>query len=156
MKKLFSFLLLNFVVYVLQAQIQDPVKFKTELKSLSDTASGMLNGKAKIELETYVQMAYFDRILIRANRRMLTMSSGQYELKREEETGSRKEKAGLELCVIDHYNGTKRSVKTLSGLSRHHCHLRLDCRMRYSLMRVESVWIPCLWTRDLGHSMRMP
>ena len=85
------------------------------MKSLSDTASGMLNGKAKIELETYVQMAYFDRILIRANRRMLTMSSGQYELKREEETGSRKEKAGLELCVIDHYNGTKRSVKTLSG-----------------------------------------
>ena len=83
MKKLFSFLLLNFVVYVLQAQIQDPVKFKTELKSLSDTASGMLNGKAKIELETYVQMAYFDRILIRANRRMLTMSSGQYELIRE-------------------------------------------------------------------------
>ena len=34
MKKLFSFLLLNFVVYVLQAQIQDPVKFKTELKSI--------------------------------------------------------------------------------------------------------------------------
>ena len=85
------------------------------MKSLSDTASGMLNGKAKIELETYVQMAYFDRILVRANRRMLTMSSGQYELKREEETGSRKEKAGLELCVVDHYNGTQRSVKTLSG-----------------------------------------
>ena len=37
MKKLFSFLLLSFVAYVLQAQIQDPVKFKTELKSLSDT-----------------------------------------------------------------------------------------------------------------------
>ena len=36
MKKLFSFLLLSFVAYVLQAQIQDPVKFKTELKSLSD------------------------------------------------------------------------------------------------------------------------
>ena len=56
------------------------------MKSLSDTASGMLNGKAKIELETYVQMAYFDRILIRANRRMLTMSSGQYELKRQEQS----------------------------------------------------------------------
>lgn len=68
------------------------------MKSLSDTASGMLNGKAKIELETYVQMAYFDRILIRANRRMLTMSSGQYELKREEETGSRKEKQIGTLC----------------------------------------------------------
>ena len=37
MKKLISFLLLSFVVYALQAQIKDPVKFKTELKSLSDT-----------------------------------------------------------------------------------------------------------------------
>jgi len=54
------------------------------MKSLSDTASGMLTGKAKIELETYVQMAYFDRILIRANRRMLTMSSGQYVRRRQE------------------------------------------------------------------------
>ena len=85
------------------------------MKSLSDTASGMLNGKAKIELETYVQMAYFDRILIRANRRMLTMSSGQYELKRQEQSKNQKEKAGLDLNVIDHYNGTERSVKTLSG-----------------------------------------
>ena len=28
---------------------------------------------------------------------------------------SRKEKAGLDLNVVDHYNGTERSVKTLSG-----------------------------------------
>ena len=27
----------------------------------------------------------------------------------------KKEKTGLELCVMDHYNGTERSVKTLSG-----------------------------------------
>ena len=36
------------------------------MKNLSDTANGSLNGKAKIELETYIQMAYFDRILRRA------------------------------------------------------------------------------------------
>ena len=87
------------------------------LKSLSDTANGALNGKPKIELETYIQMAYFDRILMRANRRLMTMSGGQYELKREEvkEGANKKEKAGLELNVIDHYNATERSVKTLSG-----------------------------------------
>lgn len=85
------------------------------MHALSDTANGMLNGKPKIELETYIQMAYFDRILIRANRRLLTMSSGQYELKREEGSSNLKGKAGLELCVIDHYNATQRSVKTLSG-----------------------------------------
>lgn len=85
------------------------------MKALSDTANGKLNGKKKVELETYIQMAYFDRILRRANLRLLTMSSGQYELKREEESENQKEKAGLELCVIDHYNATERSVKTLSG-----------------------------------------
>ena len=85
------------------------------MRALSDTAGGTLSGKRKIELETYVQMAYFDRILRRANLRLMTMSSGQYELKRQEEGDNKKEKAGLELNVIDHYNGTERSVKTLSG-----------------------------------------
>lgn len=85
------------------------------MRALSDTAGGTLSGKRKIELETYVQMAYFDRILRRANLRLMTMSSGQYELKRQENGEGKKEKAGLELNVIDHYNGTERSVKTLSG-----------------------------------------
>lgn len=85
------------------------------MKALSDTANGTLSGKQKVELETYIQMTYFDRILRRANLRLMTMSSGQYELKREVDSENRREKAGLELCVIDHYNATERSVKTLSG-----------------------------------------
>lgn len=85
------------------------------MKSLSDTANGTITGKAKIMLETYIQMQYFDRILARANIRLMTMSSGQYELVRRKENKSRVGKTGLELDVIDHYNGTIRSVKTLSG-----------------------------------------
>lgn len=85
------------------------------VKALSDTANGTLNGKRKIELETYIQMTYFDRILRRANLRFLTMSGGQYELKRREDGENKKEKAGLEVDVIDHYNGSERSVRTLSG-----------------------------------------
>ena len=85
------------------------------VKALSDTAGGTLNQKQKVELETYIQMTYFDRILRRANLRLLTMSGGQYELKRQETSGNKREKAGLDLNVIDHYNGTERSVKTLSG-----------------------------------------
>ena len=85
------------------------------IKSLSDTANGGLNGKRKIELETYIQMSYFDRIIRRANLRLMTMSGGQYELKRQEDGENKKEKTGMELNVIDHYNGTERSVKTLSG-----------------------------------------
>ena len=85
------------------------------MKSLSDTANGTITGKSRIMLETYIQMQYFDRILARANIRLMTMSSGQYELVRRKENKSRVGKTGLELDVVDHYNGTVRSVKTLSG-----------------------------------------
>ena len=66
-------------------------------------------------LETYVQMTYFDRILARANTRLMVMSGGQYELKRREESDNKRSQSGLELDVVDHYNGSARSVKTLSG-----------------------------------------
>ena len=85
------------------------------MKSLSDTANGTITGKARIMLETYIQMQYFDRILARANIRLMTMSGGQYELIRRKENKSRVGKTGLELDVIDHYNGSNRSVKSLSG-----------------------------------------
>ncbi|MBE6020543.1 MAG: SMC family ATPase [Clostridiales bacterium] len=85
------------------------------VKALSDTANGNLAGKEKIMLETYIQMTFFDRIINRANRRLMAMSSGQYELKRRREAGNNRSQSGLDLDVIDHYNGTERSVKTLSG-----------------------------------------
>ena len=66
-------------------------------------------------LETYIQMTYFDRIINRANTRFMVMSGGQYELKRRKEAENNRSQSGLELDVIDHYNGTERSVKTLSG-----------------------------------------
>lgn len=87
----------------------------TWIKALSDTANGNISGKEKIMLETYIQMTYFDRIIARANARFMIMSDGQYELKRRKEADNRQSQSGLDLDVIDHYNGTERSVKTLSG-----------------------------------------
>ena len=43
------------------------------------------------------------------------MSDLQYELVRKKEPDSYKNQTGLELDVIDHYNGGVRSVKSLSG-----------------------------------------
>lgn len=85
------------------------------VKALSDTANGNLSGQEKVMLETYIQMTYFDRIIDRANTRLMVMSGGQYELKRRAEADNNRSQSGLELDVIDHYNGTTRSVKTLSG-----------------------------------------
>ena len=62
-----------------------------------------------------MQTTYFDRITARANIRLMKMTGGQYELKRQETAENRQGQTGLELSVIDHYNGTERSVRTLSG-----------------------------------------
>lgn len=85
------------------------------VSALSNTANGNISGKEKIMLETYIQMTYFERIIARANTRLMIMSQGQYELKRRVVTDNNQRQSGLELNVIDHYNGTERSVKTLSG-----------------------------------------
>ena len=85
------------------------------LKALSDTAAGSLSGKEKVSLETYVQASFFERVVARANTRFMVMSDGKYELKRAGQASSLKGQGGLELDVIDHYDGSERSVKSLSG-----------------------------------------
>lgn len=83
--------------------------------ALSNTANGNVSGKEKITLETFVQMKYFDSIIGKANIRLLTMTDGQYELVRRNEAQNKRSQVGLDLDVLDHYNGTSRSVGTLSG-----------------------------------------
>lgn len=84
------------------------------LSSLSATANGSISGKEKISLETYVQSYYFERVLRRANTRLMLMSGGQYELRRRK-AFSGNGKSGLDLDVLDHYNGSLRPVGSLSG-----------------------------------------
>lgn len=85
------------------------------IQSLSDTANGNLSGKERMTLETFVQISWFERILRRANVRFMMMSAGQYELRRQQDAENLRSLSGLELNVADHYNGSIRSVKTLSG-----------------------------------------
>ena len=84
------------------------------VSALAATAGGTLTSKQKIKLEAYIQMNYLDRILRYANTRLMQMTAGQYELERIGAENQRSQ-SGLYLGVIDHYNGTRRSVKTLSG-----------------------------------------
>lgn len=85
------------------------------LSELARTAGGRLEGKEKIMLEAWVQMAYFERILHHANRRMKAMSRGQYELVRQVDAENRRSQTGLELSVRDWANDTVRSARSLSG-----------------------------------------
>lgn len=84
-------------------------------KELSETANGELSGKDKIQLETYIQTTYFDRVLEKANIRLLGMTDGQYELVRSRQAKNQRSQTGLELNIYDYYTSSERSVKTLSG-----------------------------------------
>ncbi|MBR6968546.1 MAG: SMC family ATPase [Ruminococcus sp.] len=85
------------------------------VKNLADTANGKLSDQSKFMLETYIQTSYFDRIIARANERLRVMTDGQYTLARRTDYNDKKAQVGLDLDVTDHYNGSVRSVKTLSG-----------------------------------------
>ncbi len=95
-------------------QLPELEKQATLWKNLFDTFNGTLVGQPHINLETFVQISYFEQVLNRANTRLYTMSSGQYELRRAHLEGNRA-RSGLGLDVIDHYNESIRSVKSLSG-----------------------------------------
>jgi exonuclease SbcC len=83
------------------------------VRLLSETANGQLKGKKKLQLEMYVQAAYFDSILRQANKRFSKMTDGRYELQRRDPYNLIDK--GLELDVFDHYTGKPRPVSSLSG-----------------------------------------
>ena len=82
---------------------------------LSDVMAGTESGN-RMNLETFVQRSYMEKILRDANRRFRDMSNGQFELKLipVEDAGEGKNK-GLDLEVYSIVTGKTRSVNTLSG-----------------------------------------
>lgn len=85
-----------------------------QLRQLASALAGQLTGQQRYNLETWVQGAYFDKVLARANRRLDDMTGGHYSLKRAERTAGAKQ-IGLDLDVIDHYTDKVRDVNSLSG-----------------------------------------
>jgi exonuclease SbcC len=72
-------------------------------------------GHRRVSLTTYVLRHWFSQVVAAANVRLAAMSSGRYELRRTDEGGTRRERAGLTLAVTDRHTGTDRSPASLSG-----------------------------------------
>lgn len=62
-----------------------------------------------------MQTAFFEQIIRAANRRLLSMTGGRFELLRRREADNLRSQTGLELDVLDHYSGKNRPVGSLSG-----------------------------------------
>lgn len=80
---------------------------------LAELAKG--DNTYKLSFERYVLSAFLDEIIVQANIRLDKMTDHRYQLERSQERAKGGAQSGLDLEVIDHYTGQKRSVKTLSG-----------------------------------------
>ena len=91
------------------------VEEHARIDALYRMTSGNVSG-ARMDLETYVQRYYLERILYAANRRFQEMSAGQFEFRMYdlEKAGEGKNR-GLDLMVYSTVTGKEREVRTLSG-----------------------------------------
>ena len=85
------------------------------LNALYDHLAGKRTG-SRMDIETYVQRYYLQKILEAANRRFREMSAGQFEMRlmQEDRAGEGKNR-GLDLLVYSAVTGREREVRTLSG-----------------------------------------
>ena len=87
----------------------------TKLETLYKLLSGNMSGN-RMDLETFVQRYYLEKILYAANRRFSDMSAGQFELRMVDAANAGKGKnRGLDLMVYSNVTGKEREVRTLSG-----------------------------------------
>ena len=98
--------------------MEDRKKRMMEYKRLDDLynlLAGNVSG-SRMDIETYVQRYYLERILHAANRRFQEMSAGQFELRMcdLDRAGTGKNR-GLDLMVYSAVTGKEREVRTLSG-----------------------------------------
>lgn len=95
--------------------LAEACKAANTAQHLSDVMAGTESGN-RMNLETFVQRSYMEKILCDANRRFRDMSNGQFELKliNVEDAGEGRNK-GLDLEVYSIVTGKTRSVNTLSG-----------------------------------------
>lgn len=103
---------------ILSPMLQERQKLVEEhgrIDHLYRLVSGNVSG-SRMDLETYVQRYYLEKILYAANRRFQDMSAGQFELRMYnlEKAGEGKNR-GLDLMVYSAVTGKEREVRTLSG-----------------------------------------
>ncbi|MBQ7535375.1 MAG: AAA family ATPase [Stomatobaculum sp.] len=85
------------------------------IDGLYERLGGKRSG-ARMDIETFVQRYYLERILHKANIRFREMSAGQFELRMTQDTKAGEGKnRGLDLMVYSKVTGRDREIRTLSG-----------------------------------------
>lgn len=99
----------------LQSTQGEAAKTYAKVSQMYALLSGNVSG-SRMDIETYVQRYYLERILDAANRRFEEMSAGQFSLRMVDiEQAGKGANHGLDLEVQSNVTGTVRPINTLSG-----------------------------------------
>lgn len=93
---------------------EDAAEFEV-LRNLADTIAGRGANARKMTLETFVLAAELEEIVEAANRRLLDMSTGRYQLQHSDALAARGAASGLGIVVFDAFTGQPRPPQSLSG-----------------------------------------
>ncbi|MBO4401212.1 MAG: SMC family ATPase [Selenomonadaceae bacterium] len=96
----------------LSAQLSAAEKNFQIWNRLSEVANGT---RSKLTFQRYYLDAIFSDVISEANERLERMSGGRYSFRGEKNAMTRRKLEGLNLEIIDAYNGTARAIETLSG-----------------------------------------
>lgn len=103
---------------ILKPKMENRAEILTQhqrINELYNRLAGNVSG-SRMDLETFVQRQYLEKILYAANRRFQEMSAGQFELRMYDlEKAGEGRNHGLDLMVYSAVTGKVREVRTLSG-----------------------------------------
>lgn len=86
-----------------------------ELRELANAVEGKAPNTKRMRLETYVLAAQLEEIILAANARLRTMTSGRYALEHDDSVQFRSTSSGLGIAILDGYTGRVRPANSLSG-----------------------------------------
>lgn len=84
-------------------------------RELNQLLSGNLNRSRRVPFKFWVLNRHFAEIVDRASQRLYRMTSGRYQAEADMQSYNAQGNAGLDLYVLDGWNGARRHVGSLSG-----------------------------------------
>lgn len=86
-----------------------------QVRQLADVVQGREPNTKRMRLETYVLAAQLEEIVVAANIRLRTMTSGRYTLEHDDSRVKGGARSGLGLAIRDEFTGRARATHSLSG-----------------------------------------
>ncbi len=130
-------------------KIEEKLSNSAKARSISTVfEKGAGGAGGQLGLEVWIQRTLFQEVCLVANTQLRTLSNNQYSLTLEQADGgvAKSHGSGLDIYVLDSYNGTTRPVQSMSGGEQFMASLSLALAMAEVVQQhAGGVELPCLF-----------